>query len=255
MNDFSEKIERDYEEQLTWGNPINYKGINLYPVTCKNIYRFNLSIYPLLYNPLRYPTEISTLPRLYFLTDILNYQQDILYLQNNIFLLQMHKCLLDLLTLVLKDQKFEFVNNNGKWFLRVDTVDNKKIDVKVKDFEMIRQIILHQNGIAYDDTFVHEDIRKWIDEQEKADKSPKAITEDYIEVYLLQSGLQNIKKIKKVPLRRFNRIIDKILSRENYVIQTTASMSGFVTFKGKIDHWLVTNKKNSIYDKYFKEIK
>ena len=35
----------------------------------------------------------------------------------------------------------------------------------------------------------------------------------------------------------------------------TASMSGFVTFKGKIDHWITVNKKNSIYDKYFKEVK
>ena len=57
-----------------------------------------------------------------------------------------------------------------------------------------------------------------------------------------------------MPLRRFYRIVDKILTRENYNIQMTASMSGLVSFKGELTHWMVTNKKNSIYEKYFKEL-
>ena len=58
-----------------------------------------------------------------------------------------------------------------------------------------------------------------------------------------------------VSLRRFNRIVEKNLSRENYDIQMTASMSGFATFKDKINLWIAVNKKNSMYEKYFKEVK
>ena len=76
-----------------------------------------------------------------------------------------------------------------------------------------------------------------------------------MEAFMMQINSCKLEDFKVVPLRRFNRIIEKMLSRENYNIQMTASMSGFVTFKGEINHWITINKKNSIYDKYFKECK
>ena len=254
MVNISDKIEQDYGDELLWSEPINYKGITLYPVTCKDIREFTANVYPLLYDPLRYPTEISTLPRLYFLTDILNHANDPVYLSQNIMLTHLYISLTSLLKLVLKEQKVEFIENNKRWIIKV-CGEEKSVEVKAKDFELIRQIILHQNGVNYDDTFIHEDIRQWIEEQEKADKTPPITTGDYIEAYMIQLNINDLKEIKKVPLRQFNHIVDKFLTRENYVMRTTAAMSGFVTFKDKIDHWLVTNKKNSIYDKYFKELK
>ena len=254
MVNISDKIEQDYGGELLWSEPINYKDVILYPVTCDKIRQFTASIYPLLYDPLRYPTEISTLPRLYFLTDILNHLNDPVYLSQNIMLTQLYVSLENLFKLVFKEQQVGFVESNKRWIMQVSNVE-KCIEIKAKDFEMIRQIILHQNGVNYDDTFIHEDIRKWIEEQESADKTPPITTEDYIEAYMIQLQINDLNEIKPVPLRQFNRIVDKFLTRENYVMRTTAAMSGFVTFKDKIDHWLVTNKKNSIYDKYFKEVK
>lgn len=254
MSSISDKIEQDYRKELLFSKPINYKGITLYPVTCEDIIEFTENVYPLLYDPLRYPTEISTLPRLYFLTDILNYGDNPEYLSQNIMLTHLYITLLNLLRLVFKEQKFEFIKNDTRWFLQIQGEKNL-VEIKAKDFEMIRQIILHQNGVNYDDTFVHEDIRKWIEEQEQADKTHPITTEDYIEAFMIQSNIYDMDKVSEVSLRKFNRIVDKSLTRENYVMRTTAAMSGFVTFKDKIDHWLVTNKKNSIYDKYFKEVK
>lgn len=255
MDNSTDNIEELYKEQLLWSKPIVYKDITLYPVRCEYLVNFYSSIQVLLYDPIRYPTEVSTLPRLYFLTDIINHQNDAVYLQQNPMLQLLLTQLAVLFNLVLgENQKFTFNNHNGNWFIRVTNEDGKEVDVKVKDFEEIRKLILHQNGIDYDDTFIHEDIRKWIAEQEaKEDKTPATI-EDYLDAFILSAHIADENIIKQVSIRRFNRIIEKSLMRENYDIQKTASMSGFVTFKGEIEHWLHIEKKNVIFNKYFKEL-
>lgn len=260
-----DKIEKEYETQFLWSEPIEYKGILLHPVLCSNIQDLYASTYALLYDPLRYDSSISTLPRLYFLTDILNHQDDMEYMLQNQFLLQLFIELKILLQLVLKEQTFDFIKNKNRYYLKVvreikkdDELKSIEVVIKAKDFDVMRQIILHQNGIDYDDTFIHEDIRKWIAEQEamsQSNESPQATIEDWMEVFMLQMGSCNMDDFKSTAIRRFNRIVDKSLSRENYNIQMTASMSGLVTFKDKINHWMTIQRKNSIYDKYFKELK
>lgn len=251
------KIEVSYGVQFMWAEPVEYKGITLYPVTCKDIQIFYSCINCLLYDPLRYDSMISTLPRLYFITDILNHKDDEQYYINNKFLYEIFICFQYLLRLVLgNEQTFNFVENKEKWYLQVvknTSTGNVTIDVKYKDFDKIREIILHQNAVDYDDTFIHEDIRKWIEHQESFDKHSKATIEDYIQAFMIQMNFCSLQKIKKVPLRYFHRIIEKSLSRENYNLQMTASMSGLVNFKGNIDHWIIINNKNKIFEKYFKE--
>lgn len=250
----SSEIESKYSREFLWGLPVQYKGINIYPVRCEHLHEFYYAIYCLLYNPLRYNSEISTLPRLYFLTDIINHFSEQDYLSENTLLFQMFIQLRKILELVLLEQTFNFEQKNKKWFLRIVS-KSQAIDINAKEFENIRRIILAQNGVEYDDTFIHDDILNWIAKQEKSEKVPPATIEDHIEAFIMETGQINEDDIKKMPIRRFNRISGKIIARENYTIQTTASMSGFVTFKGKIEHWLTINKKNSVYDKYFNELK
>lgn len=252
-------IEKKYSCQFLWEEPVEYKGITLYPVMCKDIQLFFASVNCLLYDPLRYDSEISTLPRLYFLTDIINHTKDDEYVMKNTFLCEMFVCLQNMLNLVLgENQKFDFVQHNNRWFLQIYKFDNNgnvtTIDVRAKDFNIIREIILHQNGVEYDDTFIHEDIRQFIKEQETRENNPEITIEDYINAFI---SLTHWKKseIKEISLRQFNGIIDKSLSHDSYNMQMSASMSGFVSFKGKINHWLSTSQKNQIYEKYFKEVK
>ena len=102
---------------------------------------------------------------------------------------------------------------------------------------------------------MHEDIRRWIEQQEEKEHKHPATLEDYMDAFMIATQMTDMELIKEVSIRRFNRIVEKTISRESYTIQMTASMSGFVTFKGEISHWLHTEKKNSIFEKYFKEIK
>lgn len=71
---------------------------------------------------------------------------------------------------------------------------------------------------------------------------------------MIQMKLYKLEEIKNIPLRYFHKIIEKSLLRENYNLQMTASMSGLVSFKGTINHWITINNKNKIFEKYFKEI-
>ena len=44
---------------------------------------------------------------------------------------------------------------NRKWYLQIikhiDGEDDISIDIRAKDFGILREIILHQNGVEYDD--------------------------------------------------------------------------------------------------------
>ena len=255
-------IEIEYGVQLQEYKPIEFKGITLYPVFYRDINVFSAAIYSLLYDPLRHSLPISTLPRLYFLTDCINHQNDGEYVNAHPDLINLWTQLTVLLSLVLKEQKFNFVDvGNGRWALvvykQVTDTETQEIIIRAKDFEKMRKIILHQNAVDYDDTFVHEDIRQWIEEQEKTEEQKRVTIEDYREVYAFGTNMReswNLENFYPMPLRHFYRGVDKILARENYNIQMTASMSGLVSFKGEITHWMTANKKNSIYEKYFKEL-
>lgn len=246
-------VERVFQKNFLWDEPIEYCGINLYPVQVKDIHEFTLNICSLIYDPLRHDSMISTLPRLYFLTDILNHQEDAEYLKNNKFLAEMYLSLSCVLKLVLKEQDFGFVKNEkNRWYLRVKNKHGNAVDIKAKDFEVMRQIILHQNSVNYDDTFVHEDIRKWIEEQEKSEKNFKIVNEDYLNLFMIQMNKSSMNEIKNISLRRFYRIIDKLFAKERYFTEQLCYIIGGIKTAPK--HW-ISPIKYSLYDKYFKEIK
>lgn len=245
-------IEKAYANKFLWDEPIEYIGIRLYPVQVKDIQNFTLNICSLVYDPLRYNSMISALPRLYFLTDILNHQEDAEYLKNNVFLIQMYTSLICVLEMVLKDQKFQFVKNKNRWFLRVKADSGKDVDIRAKDFDTIREIILHQNGIDYDDAFIHEDIRKWIEEQERAEKNFKIVNEDYLNMFMLRMEKSSMAEIAEMSLRRFYGIIDKLVAREKYFVEQFCYITGKTKTAPK--HW-ISPVKTSVYEKYFKEVK
>lgn len=68
---------------------------------------------------------------------------------------------------------------------------------------------------------------------------------------MIQMKLYKLEEIKNIPLRYFHKIIEKSLLRENYNLQMTASMSGLVSFKGTINHWITINNKNKNIRKIF----
>ena len=72
---------------------------------------------------------------------------------------------------------------------------------------------------------------------------------------MIEMKIYDEKEMAKLTLRRFNRFLAKILNRDMWKIQTTASLSGMVTFKEDIPFWLANQTKKSKLESYFKKIK
>lgn len=247
---------------LMFSEPIIWKdNIKLYPVQFKQIQDFTIGIESLLYDPMNYEDiTFATLPRLYFLTSVVEfeYSYNIDMIHNNPILTNLYLNLKTILSLVLQDQDYIFVKKNNYWQIRIYQ-DEKKIhftDINSSGFEELREIILKQNGCTYSDEFIHNDIKNFISNEDNSDKNRIISTyEDYMEAIMLDMNIRDEETVSKLTMRRFNRLLDKIISRENYKIQQTASMSGMVTFKNDIPHWLGKQRNNKMFDKYFKEAK
>lgn len=241
------QFEKAYQKNLAMSEPIEYEGALLHPIMYGDIFQFNNYIQALIYDPLDYPMdEYAVLPRLYFLTESLSHSNDMQWVQQNVVMVLFTRDLCELCNMVFKGQEVKFISDKGLWKLSVDGhIFNSK------QFEDIRLIILEQNGYECDDTFIHNDIKEYIKNEEQKSSEPKATMEDYQEAVMLDLKITDDSQFKRMTIRRFNRILQKVLTRENYVMTKTASMSGFVTFKGEIPHWLSRTRSNALLDKYF----
>lgn len=252
-------FETKYQYSLLYSKPIDYKGILLYPLLFSEWCQFELSSTCLMYNPIDYPDiELSTLPRLYFLTHALVLSDKKETNESSEFFIKICQELILLLKLVLKNQQFTFIKNDfNKYILRVFNVEKEDVytDINSKDFENIREIILKQNGTNYSDEFIHADVRKKMAEDEKYLNGENNTTlEDLKEVVMVEIGIINEDTINEMNLRRFRRLFEKCLARESYIITQTASSSGFVTFKDKIHHWIHKQNDKERLNSFFSNI-
>lgn len=253
------EIEELYEKNFRQNTSITWKeNIKIHPVLFKNIDEFSYAINCLLYDPMDYEDiTLATLPRLYFLTSIVDfeYEQDIEKFQSELIRVALYVQLKFLLELVLQDQKYAFIKSGNYWKIRIFFNDNDLdyIDINSNDFEEFRLIVLLQNGITFSDEFVHNDIKKYIQDENKND-SITVTFEDKKEIVMLDLHIVDESIIEDMTIRRVNRICNKALSRESYVMQSSAAMSGFVTFKNEPPVWY-GKSDNNIYDRYFKKAK
>lgn len=263
-------MERDiilkYNKELRTSAPILYEGIQLYPVRYKHYDEFKSLIGCLLINPIYSDdSTINSLPRLYFLTNCLccNRKQDTSTPQ---FQAQKARILqiFGLLKLVFReDQSFDFTETkSGRMALRVwnNNCPEKSVVINAKKFEPMREIILVQNNVAYDDTYIHPDILRYIETTKQKESSTKKSTvfetmEDKVEALMLKFNQPNDDFLNEMTIRRVERLVAKIIDEGIYNAQMYGSMSGMVKFKESPTHWMSTKLHQSDFDKYLKELK
>lgn len=246
-----------YNFQLRHSDPIEFNGVMLYPVLYKDSDVYNMFVRCLTYNPIYYEdVELSSLPRLYFITSVLN--EDITKVNplRKAFLTE----LCGILKLVLRDQVFEFVPTAGKQFALEIVSGQNKVRINAKKFDEMRSIILLQNDTYCEERYIHPDILRWIEEQkinEKKHTSEKYVEtpEDCVEVLMLEMHNSDEHFLDNMTIRRVNRLHEKALNRQVFDAQIHGQMSGMVTFKEEPVSWAVTKPKQSDFDKYLKELK
>lgn len=259
----NEELLLKYNRQLSRSEPITYEGVCLYPVKFRDYEIYQTYAHCLVLNPIYYPDmTLSTLPRLYFLTEIFKHVEDKEYAEAHPKLRRYVIELYGILTLVLREQKFGFEpNSSGMFCLKVyNGADNENsIVINAKKFDTMREIILLQNNTFYDDTYIHPDIQKWIEVQKEAEqRKNKGITEtleDKIEALMLEMKEPNESFLDDMSIRRVERLLEKTVNRELYQAQLAGMMSGMVKFDTQPTSWITTKPKQTDFERYLKELK
>ena len=142
-----------------------------------------------------------------------------------------------------------------------DDVDIKynssTLDISINDFQItnevfddLRKIIIVQNDIDFDiDEFMNIDTVKALEkarEFEAKKNKEKADIEDYIDSMII--GLKVTEDyVSNLTIRKFWRYIKRINKHEEYEACRSGQMSGMVTFKEPIQHWMTSIE---VTDKY-----
>ena len=132
------------------------------------------------------------------------------------------------------------------------TLDFSINDFLITDevFDDLRKIIIIQNDIDFDiDEFMNIDTVKALEkarEFEAKKNKEKADIEDYIDSMII--GLKVTEEyVSNLTIRKFWRYIKRINKHEEYEACRSGQMSGMVTFKEPIQHWMTSIE---VTDKY-----
>ena len=132
------------------------------------------------------------------------------------------------------------------------TLDFSINDFLITDevFDDLRKIIIIQNDIDFDiDEFMNIDTVKALEkarEFEAKKNKEKADIEDYIDSIII--GLKVTEEyVSNLTIRKFWRYIKRINKHEEYEACRSGQMSGMVTFKEPIQHWMTSIE---VTDKY-----
>lgn len=137
------------------------------------------------------------------------------------------------------------------------TYNQNTLDFSINDelitnetFDNLRKIIMIQNDIDFDiDEFMNIDTVKALEkarEFEAKKNKEKADIEDYIDSLIIDLKVTE-DYVENLTIRKFWRYIKRINKHEEYQACRSGQMSGMVTFKEPIQHWMTSIE---VTDKY-----
>ena len=230
-----EEIFKNYYDELTFDDPIDYKGLLLYPVSIRKINKFLQSSSVLRIQKEYIPDkEIIKMSYLKFLMTNIDKEKDE-YDESLTFDLL---ALCFMICMRIEEISIRlFIGEDGKAKLILNDVE-----INENDFDYLRKLILYQNLPNYDDELMNPDLKNDLEQADKI-KNGGEETEDfeYLIANLVIGTGMNIDDVKNLPIRKFY-IIGQVMDRKlHYSIYKQASVGGFVEFKQPITHYLKKN--------------
>lgn len=230
-----EEIFKNYYDELTFDEPIDYKGLLLYPVSIRKINKFLQSSSVLRIQKEYIPDkDIIKMSYLKFLMTNIDKEKEE-YGESLTFDLL---ALCFMICMRIEEIAIRlFVDEDGKAKLILNDVE-----INENDFDYLRKLILYQNLPNYDDELMNPDLKNDLEQADKI-KNGGEETEDFehlIANLVIGTGM-NIDDVKNLPIRKFY-IIGQVMDRKlHYSIYKQASVGGFVEFKQPITHYLKKN--------------
>lgn len=230
-----EEIFKNYYDELTFDDPIDYKGLLLYPVSIRKINKFLQSSSVLRIQKEYIPDkEIIKMSYLKFLMTNIDKEKEE-YGESLTFDLL---ALCFMICMRIEEISIRlFIGEDGKANLILND-----IEINENDFDYLRKLILYQNLPNYDDELMNPDLKNDLEQADKI-KNGGEETEDFehlIANLVIGTGM-NIDDVKNLPIRKFY-IIGQVMDRKlHYSIYKQADVGGFVEFKHPITHYLKKN--------------
>ena len=230
-----EEIYKNYYEELTFDDPIDYKGLLLYPVSIRKINKFLQSSSVIRIQKEYIPDkEIIKMSYLKFLMTNIDKEKEE-YGESLTFDLL---ALCFMICMRIEEISIRiFMDEDGKAKLILNDVE-----IDENEFDYLRKLILYQNLPNYDDELMNPDLKNDLEQADKI-KNGGEETEDFehlIANLVIGTGM-NIDDVKNLPIRKFY-IIGQVMDRKlHYSIYKQASVGGFVEFKQPITHYLKKN--------------
>jgi hypothetical protein len=230
-----------------WGDPVEYKEINIYPIRMKDCTAFYENVSCLMYEKNKIQdVRVIKMDYLSFLFAFMQQDEGIL------------KRLESLLKLTLQDQVFDFLYSEaGSIFLQIENVVFSGFE-----FDNLRKIILDVNGIRIEeilDSEMEEEMRKLEEYSARESGIPATLEERIITLHCLSHI--PYQDIRDCTIFQFNKTLERFAIIKNFEVYSalmaehgaskdTVHFLSHIEEKGRFENLAISkedfNKINSI---------
>jgi len=224
----------EFEFNCAFGFPVNYKGLDIYPVRMKDSLKFEKYITCLLLdkNQSR-DINIIKMSNLRFIMFLFHCDN-----KNYGFLIEYFEKLIDLFF----KEKVIFKEKKGSLYFSI-----KDIELHENELDKIKEIIFNQNLLKLPEKIEDSELEKSLREAKEfmAARNKSATLEERIISYHISTGI-NYNNISELTIYQFNKGIERLNLLKDFEVYTYPALKGG---QGeKIKHWLSHIPEKGLYD-------
>ena len=262
-----ENVKEYVERFAVFGNPVEYKGLNIKPILAEDAEGFFQAVEIFRIEKNKIPSiDIIRMSYLEFLITLMIESKDVssfLWLLEKTLGLrhtaEAHKDGFDPDIMLFEEfpngDLFIYIND---WDLEMKlchkggaTITIQGVELTSKEFDDYRKIVLFQNIYDYDDIVLSDDIKRvvtaYYELKNKGVHTPTM--EDKVSAVVLNTSYK-IDEIKKLPLRTFEKLFHDGVSKIDYI--ATKSLEPHLKEGNSIDHWIYKPIREK-YSEVFKD--
>jgi len=237
------ELEQEYANLLYFDKPIPYKNLEIYPIRVENYLLFH-NFVSCFFIDKKQQIEYINMSYLKFLIEEFT-QGNTIPIYHFVLLLEL--CLKKKFTkqdgnnILFKD--FEFGYKDNKPYFKIG-----KFFYSNSDLEQIKNIICLQQGLVNEEEQIDSELKSFLEKSLKLQQIKNFGDLEDLIVCVTISTNYKLDDIYNLPIRKFNKILERIDKKMNYKIMKTAEMSGMVKFNHEIEDWRTDTDYRSKYD-------
>lgn len=249
-----ENVKEYVEQFVTFGNPVEYKGLKIKPILAKDALRFLDAVSVLQIEKNKIPSvEIIQMSYLEFMINFIvmytEYFTDFAWILTTVLGIRFEKDKVingfsdnEILIEEIPNKEVRYRLNGWDFELtlchpRGAKITLQGVDFTTREFDDLRRIILYQNLYDYDETPMSDDFRRVIEQYyaiknrgiHKPDLEDKAVA-------IILNTAYTFDTLQEVPFRSFEKLFYDGVGKIDYM--ATKSLEPHLKEGKSIDHWV-----------------